>query len=76
MQVPTSFIYEEGNATSYVHLTFYSDINSVVDAYHYLVPAAWATEPSSIRTLTLSLVKPSLLSIKGDVLPPTKESFF
>ena len=25
--------------TSHVHLTFYSDINSVVGAYHYLVPA-------------------------------------
>ena len=24
--------------TSRMHLTFYSDINSVVGAYHYLVP--------------------------------------
>ena len=38
MQVPTSAIPEEGNATSHMHLTFYSDTNSVVDAYHYLVP--------------------------------------
>jgi len=38
LQVPTSTILEEGNATSHMHLTFYSDINSVVGAYHYLVP--------------------------------------
>ena len=38
MQVPTSAIPEEGNTTSHVHLTFYSDINSVVGAYHYLAP--------------------------------------
>ena len=39
LQVPTSTIPEEGNTTSHMHLTFYSDINSVVGAYHYLVPA-------------------------------------
>ena len=39
LQVPTSAISEEGSATSHVHLTFYSDINSIVGAYHYLVPA-------------------------------------
>ena len=39
LQVPTSTIPEEGNATSHMHLTFYSDINSVVAAYHYLVLA-------------------------------------
>ena len=39
LQVPTSTIPEEGNATSHMHPTFYSDINSVVGAYHYLVPA-------------------------------------
>ena len=38
LQVPTSAIPEEGNATSHMHLTFYSDINSIVGAYHYLVP--------------------------------------
>ena len=38
LQVPTSTIPKEGNATSHMHLTFYSDINSVVGAYHYLVP--------------------------------------
>ena len=26
---------EEATATSHVHLTFYSNINSVVGAYHY-----------------------------------------
>ena len=39
LQVPTSTIPREGNATPHMHLTFYSDINSVVGAYHYLVPA-------------------------------------
>ena len=39
LQVPTSTIPEEGSTTSHMHLTFYSDINSVVAAYHYLVPA-------------------------------------
>ena len=39
LQVLTSTIPEEGNTTSHMHLTFYSDINSVVGAYHYLVPA-------------------------------------
>ena len=39
LQVPTSTIPEEGKATSHMHLTFYSDINSIVGAYHYLVPA-------------------------------------
>ena len=35
LQVPTSTLPEEDNTTSHVHLTFYSDINSVVGAYHY-----------------------------------------
>ena len=39
LQAPTSAISKEGNATSHVHLTFYSDINSVVGTYHYLIPA-------------------------------------
>ena len=39
LQVPTSVIPEEGNSTSHMHPIFYSDINSVVGAYHYLVPA-------------------------------------
>ena len=38
LQVPTSTIPEEGNTTSHMHLTFNSDINSVVGAYYYLVP--------------------------------------
>ena len=38
LQVPTSTIPEKGNKTSRLHLTFYSDSNSVVGAYHYLVP--------------------------------------
>ena len=44
MQVPTSAKPEEGNATSHMHLTFYSDINSVVGAYHYLVPTDMGNE--------------------------------
>ena len=40
LQVPTSTIPEKGSTTSHVHLTFYSDINSVVGAYHFLVPAS------------------------------------
>ena len=39
LQVPTSTTPEKSNATSHMYLTFYSDINSVVGAYHYLVPA-------------------------------------
>ena len=39
LQVPTSTIPEKGSTTSCMHLTFYSDINSVVGAYHYLLPA-------------------------------------
>ena len=39
LQVSTSTIPEESSTTSHMHLTFYSDINSVVGAYHYLVPA-------------------------------------
>ena len=40
LQVPMSTIPEEGSMTSHMHLTFYSDINSVVGTYHYLVPAS------------------------------------
>ena len=40
LQVPTSTIPEKGSTTSRVHLTFYSNSNSVVGAYHYLVPAS------------------------------------
>ena len=35
LQVPTTTMPEKGSTTS---LTFYSDINNVVVAYHYLVP--------------------------------------
>ena len=38
LQVPTSAITEEDNAISHMHLAFYSDINSVVGACHYLIP--------------------------------------
>ena len=38
LQVLTSTIPEKGSMTSRMHLTFYSDINSVVGVYHYLVP--------------------------------------
>ena len=34
-----STIPEKGSTTSRVHLTFYIDNNSVIDAYHYLVLA-------------------------------------
>ena len=40
LQVPTSTIPEKDSTTFRMHLTFYSDINSVVGAYHYLVPAS------------------------------------
>ena len=39
LQVPTSTTPEESNATSHMHLAYYSDVNSIVGAYHYLVPA-------------------------------------
>ena len=35
LQVPTSSSLEESSSTSHMYLTFYSDINSVVGAYHY-----------------------------------------
>ena len=35
LQVPTSTLPKEDNVTSHMHLTFYSDINSVVGTYHY-----------------------------------------
>ena len=84
LQVPMSTIPEKGSMTSRVHLTFYSDINSVVGAYHYLVPAgvgnkarqAWTTRLGSIRTISLSLVKSSPSSIKGGALPPTEGDRF
>ena len=38
LQVQTSTIPEKDSTTFRVHLTFYSDNNSVVSAYHYLVP--------------------------------------
>ena len=38
LQVPTSTVPEKGSATSHVNLIFYSDSNSIVGAYHYLVP--------------------------------------
>ena len=38
LQVPMFTVPEDGSTTSYMHLTFYSDINSLISAYHYLVP--------------------------------------
>ena len=38
LQVPTSTIPEKGSTISRVHLTFYSNNNSVVGANDYLVP--------------------------------------
>ena len=40
LQVPTSIVPKKCSMTSRVHLTFYSDSNSVVGTYHYLVPAS------------------------------------
>ena len=40
LQVPTSTVPEKGSTTSRVHLIFYNDINSIVGAHHYLVPAS------------------------------------
>ena len=59
-----------------MHLTFYSDINNIVGAYHYPILIGVATRLSNIRTLSLSPVKPSPSSIKEDALPPTKEIDF
>ena len=39
LQVPTSTIPKKGSTTSRMHLTFYSDVNSVVGTHHYRVPA-------------------------------------
>ena len=65
------------NATPHVHLTFYSDINSVMRAnHHHYSHSTWATRLRNIRILSLSPVKPSPLSIKGDALPATKEIDF
>ena len=58
---------DKDNGTSYVHLTS----NSVVGVYHHPVPIGVGNKARSIRTLSLSLVRPSPSSIKGDALPPT-----
>ena len=57
-----------------MHLTFYSDVNSIVGAYHYLIPAGVGNKARSIRALSLSLVRPSPSSIKGDALSPKRLS--
>ena len=67
---------DKDDGTSHVHLTFYSDINSVVGAYHHPVPVGMGNKARSIRTLSLSLVRPSPSSIKGDALSPKKQSPF
>ena len=64
-QAPTSAIPEEDDATSHVHLT----LNSIVGAYHHLIPV----DVGSIRTLSLSLVRSSPSSIKGDALSFNRE---
>ena len=64
MQVPTSAIPKQDDGTSHVHLTS----NSVVGAYHHHVPVGVGNKARSIRTLSLSLVKPSPSSIKGNAL--------
>ena len=77
-QVPTSTLPEEANTTSLVHLTFYSDINSIVGAYHHRYPRRRGQQglETSVLSLSLSPVKPSPLSIKGDALPPTNRVHF
>ena len=57
---------DKNDGTSHVHLAS----NSVVGAYHHPVPVGVGNKARSIRTLSLSLVKPSPSSIKGDVPPP------
>ena len=65
-QAPMSAIPEEDNTTSHVHRH-----STVLWAPTIILfPPAWATRLSSIHTLSLSLVRPSPLSIKGDVLSP------
>ena len=54
-QAPTSAISEEANATARVHLTFNSNINSVMGAYNYLVPDGVGNKTSSTHTHTHSL---------------------
>ena len=46
LQVPMSTLPEEAIATSHVHLTFYSNINSVVGAYHYPLLIGMGTKTS------------------------------
>ena len=76
-QVQMSTLPEEADTTPHVHLTFYSDINIVVRGNHHHYPhSASATRLRNIRTLSLSPINPSPLSIKGDALPPTKEIDF
>ena len=53
-QVPTSVIPEEGDTTSHMHLTFYSNISSVVGAYKHLVPASVGSKTYQ-RTYSLPL---------------------
>ena len=72
-----STLLEEATATSHVHLTFYSDINNFMGAYHHHCAHRRGQQGLvNIRTLPLSPVKPSPSSIKGDVLPPTGEINF
>ena len=67
-----SAIPEEDDATSHMHLTLNSDINSVMGAYNHLVPDGMGNKTWHTYTLPLSLVRPSALSIKGDALSPNR----
>ena len=64
-----SAIPEEDNATSHMHLT----LTVLWAPTIILYLTAWATILSSKRTLSLSLVRPSPSSIKGDALSPNTD---
>ena len=63
---------DKDDETSHVYLTS----NSVVGAYHHSVLVGMGNKARSIQTLSLSLVRPSPSSIKGDVSSPKRQSPF
>ena len=68
-QTPTSAIPEEDDATSHMHLT----LTVLWAPTIILYPMAWATRLSICTlSLSLSLVRSSPLSIKGDAISPKK----
>ena len=69
---PSFAIHGEYGETSHMRLTSTMLWAPTIILY----PTAWATRLSSIRTLSLSLVRPSPSSIKEGVLSPNKEDQF